>query len=107
MAKKYFYLTQKGEALRLWLCPHHRQEVIPQVHCGHPGLPGPGGALPQCAQAAGLQPGPGHVVHRGHHLRQPVGAVPVQRGRGHRRPDQERPVHVPGQAVGVHITAGH
>ena len=64
------------------------------------------GALLQCSEEARLQPIPGHVEHRRHHLRRPLWPVPLQRGRGHRGPDQERPVHVPHPAVEVDLEGG-
>ena len=84
--------------MRLRLRTHHRREVVPALGGGHAGLPGARGAA-----QPGLQPLAGHVVGGRDHVRQPQRHVPLQRGRGHQRPDPECCVHVPGLPLELHL----
>jgi hypothetical protein len=54
-----------GEALRLWLCAHHRRERLSKIRGRHPRLPRARGA-----QEQGIQQESGHVEHRSDHLRE-------------------------------------
>lgn len=79
-----------GKVVRFWFRPHHRREVISPLGCGDPCVPGPGGPAQQ-----GLQSLAGHVVGGCHNLREPQRDLPLQRGRGHQRPNSERRLYVP------------
>ena len=91
-----------GEVVWFRFLPYYRREGFPEVYRGHPRLPGARGAAEQ-----GLQPVPGHVEHRGHHLRLPVRNIPLQRGRGHPRADPERILHVSSSSMEGDIQWSH
>ena len=91
---KHFTFTNKlflfvGKVMWFWVCTDHRREGVQEVYRGDPGLPGPGGVEEQ-----GLQQVPGHVEHRGHHLRLTLGHIPLQWGRGHPWTDPKCILHV-------------
>lgn len=106
-----------SEALRLRLCTDYRRTELPTVGGRHSRLFGYISAIfsliwlksenvfsPRSAPKQRLQPVPGHVVRRGDRLRQPLRDVPVQRGRGHQRPDPECGVYVPDQCLGGYFS---
>ena len=95
-------LLFSGEVVWFRFLPYYRREGFPEVYRGHPRLPGARGAAEQ-----GLQPVPGHVEHRGHHLRLPVRNIPLQRGRGHPRADPERILHVSSSSMEGDIQGCH
>ena len=87
-----------GEIMWLRFFADHRREGVQEVDRGDPGLPGPGGVEEQ-----GLQQVPGHVEHRGHHLRLTLGNIPLQWGRGHPWTDTKRILHVSSSSVEGHF----
>lgn len=61
----FFFPPVAGKTLWLWFCSDHRREVVQAFGGWHAGVSCSGGP-----QEQRLQPLPGHVVGRSHHLRQ-------------------------------------
>ena len=80
--------------MRFWVRTYNKREVLQAVAGGHSSVPGA-----RSAEEQGIQPLNRHVESGRHPLRHSQRHLPLQRRRGHHRPDTERRIHVPSEPL--------